>query len=64
MKSMNSNTTFSLLLATLANLIFAGDAVIPPHRAKLYDGWKNLPEPPITPYDGPLALTAERLSVS
>lgn len=32
----------------------AGDPLlIPPHRAKLYDGWKKLPEPPITPYDGP-----------
>ena len=29
------------------------DTQVEPWRADLYTNWKNLPEPPITPYDGP-----------
>jgi len=31
----------------------AEQPVVPPARAKLYENWKKLPEPPITPYQGP-----------
>ena len=35
---------------------------VPPHRAKLYENWKKLKEPPITPYDGPFGPGARAYS--
>ena len=41
------------LMTTTWPLAAADEAAPPAHRVKLYKEWKQLPEPPITPYDGP-----------
>lgn len=50
---METKYSLMLLIAALGNFTFARDPVIPAHRAKLYEEWKKLPAPPITPYNGP-----------
>ncbi len=37
---------------------------VEPWRIKLYEQWKNLPEPPITPYDGPFGSNARAFTVA
>ncbi|MBI2192932.1 MAG: hypothetical protein HYU36_13210 [Planctomycetes bacterium] len=48
---------FSFMLPTLYS-VRAQDAAIEPWRHELYSNWKKLPEPPITPYDGPFGERA------
>ena len=52
----------SLALALPSALLFstalASEPQVPEHRAKLYRDWKKLPEPPITPYEGPFGPSA------
>ncbi len=54
---MRPTVTPVALLTTLgfAFALAAGDppASVEPWRVKLYESWKQLPEPPVTPYDGP-----------
>ena len=56
-------TTFKTTLLFLSPVLLTGLAAAetenaPAHRQKLYDEWKKLPEPPITPYDGPFGPSA------
>jgi len=55
------------LLLTLGVFFVASDAAaqqVEPWRVELYDNWKRLQEPPITPYDGPFGGEARAFAVS
>ena len=43
----------AVLAISAAACLAATPPSVEPWRVDLYENWKNLPEPPITPYDGP-----------
>ena len=54
MRSLALALTSALLFST----VLSSEPPVPEHRAKLYRDWKKLPEPPITPYEGPFGPSA------
>ena len=53
------NKTSIVLAALFTVQIHAADTVnVSAHQAKLYREWKQLQEPPVTPYDGPFGPSA------
>lgn len=53
-------------LSLFASPLLAADPLpksVEPWRAKLYADWKSLPDPPVTPYDGPFGPDARAFSV-
>jgi len=59
-------TTLAILAAfTASSVCMAGMAPsVEPWRAALYEDWKQLPEPPVTPYHGPFGPDARAFTVS
>jgi len=47
-----------VILIVLSTEVIAADYPYESWRADLYENWKNLPEPPVTPYDGPFGPSA------
>ncbi|MCZ7644655.1 MAG: hypothetical protein M5U26_05105 [Planctomycetota bacterium] len=53
MRRFRSPILAAILIYMWSGLALAGDAEPEAWRVKLYEEWKNLKEPPVTPYDGP-----------
>jgi len=57
-----SRTVFAAVVVSVLHLSlpvpYTSAQSVEPWRVKLYEQWKQLPEPPVTPYDGPFGGNA------